>query len=132
MKYYTFVFLITLVFWGFGHREPEIGTVLDNLNGINVYYNGPVFSKVQGRNTVSYTHLDVYKRQCYTYPGPGTYLVTLKNLTSICGFKPVTKEIILNPKLEINPIPTSYICEETEMTFNANANICLLYTSRCV
>lgn len=46
-----------------------------------------------------------------------------KNLTSICGFKPVTKEIILNPKLEINPIPTSYICEETEMTFNANANI---------
>ncbi|MBK7524242.1 MAG: gliding motility-associated C-terminal domain-containing protein [Saprospiraceae bacterium] len=71
----------------------------------------------------SSTDVSSLNEPCYTYPGPGTYLVTLKNLTSICGFKPVTKEIILNPKLEINPIPTSYICEETEMTFNANANI---------
>ena len=67
MKYYTFVFLITLVFWGFGHREPEIGTVLDNLNGINVYYNGPVFSKVQGRNTSEDGYNFGLKFQCVEF-----------------------------------------------------------------
>ncbi len=60
---------------------------------------------------------------CYTYPAPGTYQVTLTNLSNVCPFKPVTKEVVLYPDIIINPIPSAMICEESEVSFTASANI---------
>ncbi|MFZ1704224.1 MAG: PKD domain-containing protein [Saprospiraceae bacterium] len=60
---------------------------------------------------------------CYTYPESGIYTVTLTNLTSICPFKTVEKEVKLNDAIEINPIPTAFICQETTVSFEAETNI---------
>lgn len=38
---------------------------------------------------------------CYTYPGPGTYAVTLENASLVCPFATVTKQVVLNESIEI-------------------------------
>lgn len=60
---------------------------------------------------------------CYTYTNPGTYQVTLKNLTSICPFQPVVKEVVINPDLMIGELPSYSVCEPTELTFEASSNV---------
>lgn len=37
---------------------------------------------------------------CYTYPGPGTYIVTLSNMDNPCGVEPYTEEVVV-------PVPVS-------------------------
>jgi hypothetical protein len=67
VKYFIFLFLLPVIFSGSKPHELEIGAVLDNLNGINVYYNGPVFSRVQGRNTSDDGYNFGLKFQCVEF-----------------------------------------------------------------
>ena len=63
---------------------------------------------------VSYTHLDVYKRQPYSRATPGT--PNVPEAAIVIGFSPTLTGISFDTK---NP-------------FITRINICLLYTSRCV
>lgn len=47
---------------------------------------------------------------CYTYPGPGTYTVTLSNLSLVCAYEDVVKEITLNGSLDLFDIDSTEAC----------------------
>lgn len=68
----------------FDLSEPEIGTIIDRFNGEPVYYNGPVFSRVQGRHIspdgynfgLKYQCVEFVKRYYYrvlNHKMPNTY-----------------------------------------------------------
>lgn len=48
---------------------------------------------------------------CFTYSGPGTYTVTIRNISAFCSFENTTKTIVLRDSLVIFEDPTLTICK---------------------
>lgn len=67
MRYLLLFFFGSLTLVAFDLNDPEIGAVIDRLNGEPVYYNGPVFSRVQGRNTSTDGYNFGLKYQCVEF-----------------------------------------------------------------
>lgn len=63
------------------------------------------------------------KAPCYMYPEGGIYTVTLSNLVNVCPFKDITKEIVINPQITLNPIDDKLLCEGDNITLNASSNL---------
>lgn len=59
----------------------------------------------------------------YTFPGPGTYTVTLTNKIGLCPFKPVTKTIELYPPVDVVANEDKILCGPESVTLNASSNI---------
>ena len=51
------------------------------------------------------------KEACFTYSGPGTYTVTITNISAFCTFKPTTKTITLRDGLVIFEDDIQTICK---------------------
>lgn len=62
------------------------------------------------------------KEVCFTYSGPGTYVVTLRNIAAFCEFPMVTKTIILRDGLIIFPEDTMKVCAGQEIVLSAPAS----------
>ena len=78
---------------------------------------------------VSYTHLDVYKRQgVVTGKKAGTVTITAKAFG-----KSVTKTIkVVEPSLKVTGSTSLYRGKTTTLKATTSYSTCLLYTSRCV
>ncbi|MBK8626121.1 MAG: gliding motility-associated C-terminal domain-containing protein [Saprospiraceae bacterium] len=63
------------------------------------------------------------KKPCYIYPDGGIYTVKLSNIVNVCPFKDVVKEIVINPQINLNPIPDRTICVGDSIILNATANL---------
>ena len=91
---------------------------------LNMFIYTPELFDVRRIEPVSYTHLDVYKRQDYgfhgptmSFPVPGTLMV-----------EPTESE----PKTELDRFIEAMERIHAEITAIINGTACLLYTSRCV
>lgn len=56
------------------------------------------------------TAMSIENAPCYTYPGAGTYEVTLSNLSSFCPFEDVVKTITINDEINIDMIEDQILC----------------------
>ena len=52
---------------------------------------------------------------CYTYPGPGMYIVTLSNASSVCPFETVTKTITLTDSISAFELDAIEVCIDAEV-----------------
>lgn len=67
MKITSYLYpLIILISLSFTADKPNVGTVIDNLNGVAVYYNGP-FDKTYGRNVTRDGYNLGLKYQCVEF-----------------------------------------------------------------
>ncbi|MFZ1704232.1 MAG: CHAP domain-containing protein [Saprospiraceae bacterium] len=84
MKYLFFTSIVLFFITGFKVITPEIGEVIDQYNGVSVYYNGQVFSRTQGRHLgqdgynfgLKYQCVEFVKRYYYqalNHKMPNTY-----------------------------------------------------------
>jgi len=60
---------------------------------------------------------------CYQYTNPGIFNPQLINNTSICPFKPVSKEIVINPQISIEDIGDRLVCLGDSVNIEISSNI---------
>lgn len=63
------------------------------------------------------------KEACFIYSGPGTYTVTITNISAFCAFKPTTKTITLRDGLVIFEDDTRIICKGESNQLTAPATV---------
>lgn len=65
--------------------------------------------------------ISIMSEPCYTYPGPGIYEVTLKNVSGLCAFEAVTHQVTINDEINIDEIGNQKGCMGSTINISASS-----------